>query len=113
MSTVTLRARVTNISLMDHPTGERLVRLELSEEREAPGPVIIQREDSELAKELVPVLSQVFRMLPGMSQGFYRLPRLTLVLTEDEWEKLLERPSIGDVFEIEVKPGKITVKRES
>lgn len=112
MSTVVFRARVTNISLLDSPTGEKLVRIELGEERELPGPVIVQREESELSRELMPVLSQVFRMLPGMSQSFYRLPRLTLILTEDEWEKLLERPSIGDVFEVEVKAGKISVNKE-
>ncbi|MEM0092992.1 MAG: arcadin 1 [Thermofilum sp.] len=113
MSAVVFRARVTNISLIDSPTGEKLVRIELSEERELPGPVVIQREESELSRELVPVLSQIFRMLPGMSQGSYRLPRLTLILTEDEWDKLLERPSIGDVFEVEVKTGKIGVGKES
>lgn len=107
------RARVTNISLIDSPTGEKLVRIELGEEREFPGPIVFHREESELTRELVPVLSQLFRMLPGMSQGFYRLPRLTLILTEDEWEKLLEKPSIGDVFEVEVKAGKITAKEES
>lgn len=113
VATVVFRARVTNISLIDSPTGEKLVRIELSEERELPGPVVVQREESELTRELVPVISQIFRMIPGMSQSFYRLPRLTLILTEDEWEKLLERPSIGDVFEVEVKTGKITVEKES
>uniref|UniRef100_A0A7C1P6Y6 Arcadin 1 domain-containing protein n=1 Tax=Thermofilum pendens TaxID=2269 RepID=A0A7C1P6Y6_THEPE len=111
MVSVTLKARVTNISLIDSPTGEKLVRIDMSEEREVPGPVIMH-ENSELGRELAPILSQMFRMLPGLGQGAVRLPRASLVLTEDEWERLPAKPSIGDFFEIEVQVGRVSVRRE-
>jgi hypothetical protein len=111
VASVTLKARVTNISLIDSPTGEKLVRIDMSEEREVPGPVIVH-ESSELGRELVPILSQMLRMLPGLGQGAVRLPRVSLVLTEDEWEKLPAKPSIGDFFEIEVQVGRVSVRRE-
>jgi len=111
VASVTLKARVTNISLIDSPTGEKLVRIDMSEEREVPGPVILH-EGSELGRELVPILSQMFRMLPGLGQGVMRLNRLSLVLTEDEWEKFPTKPSIGDLFEIEVSIGRISVRKE-
>lgn len=109
---VRFKAIVTNISMVDSPWGDRMVKIDLSEEREAPSTVIMPREQSELAREIAPVLSQVLRSMPffgAMSRP--RLPRLSLYLTEEEWDRLVERPTIGDVMEVEIEKGFIRVSR--
>jgi hypothetical protein len=109
---ISFRAKVTNISLVDTPFGEKLIRVELTEEREVPGPVVIQRDDSEIAREIAPIISQVMRMMPGLSGNVMRVPRVTVVLTEDEWESFAEKPSIGDFFTVEVSGKIIRLKKE-
>lgn len=106
------KAKVSNISLLDAPFGERMVKLELTEEREIPEPFFIRSSNSEISREIAPIISQIMRMLPGAAPGIARFPRLTVVLTEDEWEKLVSKPSIGDVFEITISSGKIEVRKE-
>ncbi|RLF04844.1 MAG: hypothetical protein DRK00_05830 [Thermoprotei archaeon] len=109
---VKFRAVVTNISIVDSPWGEKMVKIDLSEEREAPSTMVITSQQSELARELAPVLSQVLRSMPffgAMSRA--RLPRLSLYLTEEEWDRLIERPTIGDVMEVEIARGSIKVSK--
>ncbi len=108
---VRLRAIVTSISVVDNPWGEKLVKIEMSEERELPGPVVVQRGGSELAREIAPVISQVLRSLPGFAGGKARIPRLVLYLFEDEWEKMLEKPNIGDAIEIVFEKNKIEARK--
>ncbi|MCC6004090.1 MAG: arcadin 1 [Thermofilum sp.] len=109
---ITFKAKVTNISLVDTPFGEKLIRLELTEERELPGPVIIQKDESEIGREIAPIISQVMRMMPGLSSNVMRVPRATVVLTEEEWESFAEKPSIGDFFTVEVSGKIIKVHKE-
>ncbi|ABL77699.1 arcadin 1 [Thermofilum pendens] len=109
---VSFRAKVTNISLMDAPFGEKLVKLELTEERELPGPVIVQKDESEIGREIAPIIAQVMRMMPGLAPNTVRIPRVTLVLTEDEWERFPVKPSIGDFFVIEVSGENVKIRRE-
>lgn len=97
---VSFKARISNISLVDSPTGEKLVKIELSEDRELPGPVVMQKGESELAREVVPIVSQILRSMPGISGGKIRIPRLTVFFTEDEWEKILDKPNIGEYLEV-------------
>ena len=108
------RAVVTNISIVDTPWGERVVKVDLTEERETPSTVIVPAEQSELARELAPVISQLLKAMPFFGGGGKaRLPRLSLYLTEDEWERLAARPTIGDVMEVEVAKSSLKVcKRE-
>jgi len=110
---IRIRAILTSISTVINPWGERLVKLEFSEERELPGPMVIQKgRGSELAKEIVPVISQVLRSMPGFSGGKVRVPRLTIYLYEDEWDKMYEKPNINDTVEIIVSKGKLEIRRE-
>jgi hypothetical protein len=109
---VRFKAKVSNISLFDAPFGERMVKLELTEEREMPEPMFVRSPDSEISREIAPIISQIMRMFPGASPGVMRVPRVTLVLTEDEWEKFVTKPSIGDFFEITISNEKIELKRE-
>ncbi len=102
MTEIRFKALVTNISIVDSPIGERMVKVELTEEREAPGPIVMQRgEPSELSREIVPIISQILRTIPMFNvAGKIKVPRLTLYLTEDEWDKLLYKPTIGEYIEI-------------
>jgi len=110
---IKFRATISNISIIDNPWGEKAVRIDLTEERELPGPVVAQRgQQNEISREIVPILSQVIRSIPVFgATGKVRVPRLTIYLTEDEWEKFIEKPSIGDVIEVEIDSGKVKVKK--
>ncbi len=90
-----------------------MVKIELTEDREIPEPVFIRSTDSEIGREIAPIISQIMKMLPGASPGVVRVPRITVMLSEDEWEKFVTKPSIGDFFEIVITNEKIELKRES
>jgi len=108
---IRFKAIVSNISIIDNPWGEKAVRIDLTEERELPGPVVVQRgQQNEISREIVPILSQVIKSIPVFgASGKVRVPRLTLYLTEDEWEKLLKKPSIGDLIEVQIASDKVKV----
>lgn len=106
---VRFRAVLTNISVVDNPWGEKLVRLELTDERELPGPVVAQRGSNEVAREIVPIVAQIIRSMPGFTSRV-RVPRLTVYLTEDEWERLVRKPNIGDVIEVEFSGERVEVR---
>ncbi|MEM1509044.1 MAG: arcadin 1 [Thermofilaceae archaeon] len=109
---VKFKAVVTNISIVDTHWGERIVKVDLTEERETPSAVIMPAEQSELAREIAPVISQIFRAMPLFgASGRARLPRLSLYLTEEEWEKLIERPTIGDLMEVEISKGFVGLRK--
>ncbi len=110
MAKVSFRAMITNITLIDSPGGEKLVKIDLSEDREIPGPVIMGQ-GSELAREVMPVVSQILRSMPGFAGGRIRVPRLTIYLTEDEWDKILEKPNIGEFLEVVFEDKKISIKK--
>lgn len=111
---VRFRAVVTNISIVDTPWGEKVIRVDLTEERETPSTVIVPADQSELAREIAPVISQIMRTLPFFGAGGKaRLPRLSLYLTEEEWDKLVTRPTIGDVMEIEVIGSSLRISSKS
>ncbi len=109
VSKVSFKAMITNITLIDSPSGEKLVKIDLSEEREMPGPVVMGQ-GSELAREVVPVVSQILRSMPGFSGGRIRVPRLTIYLSEDEWDKILDKPNIGEYLEVVFEDKKIQVR---
>lgn len=113
MSKISFRARISNISLIDAPTSEKLIKIELSEDREIPGPIVMQKGENELAREVVPIVSQILRSMPGLSGGKVRIPRLTIFLTEDEWDKILEKPNIGEYLEITFEDKNVNIKGTS
>lgn len=111
---VSFKAIVSNISLVDNPWGEKSIRIDLTEERELPGPILVQpgRKDSTLAKEVMPIISQVLRSMPGLSINKVRIPRLTIYLTEDEWDKIIDKPHIGDVIIVSFYNNKVDIKKQ-
>lgn len=113
-ASVRFRAVVTNISIVDTPWGERVVKVDLTEERETPSAFVATTDQSEIARELAPIVSQIIRAMPFFgTAGKARLPRLSLYLTEEEWERLIDRPTIGDLMEVEVAKGSVKIRKES
>jgi len=110
---IKFRAVLSSISIVNNPWGEKLIRLEFSEEREVPGPVMISPKNmpSELAKDIVPILSQVLKTMPGFAGGKIKVNRLTLFLYEEEWDRLIDKPNIGDEVEIIFEGDKISFKK--
>lgn len=110
---IKFKAVISNIAILDNPWGEKTIKLDITEEREVPGPLIVQRrEGGELSREIVPIISQVLKSMPIFgSMSKVRVPRITLYLTEDEWDKILAKPNIGDTIEVEFTSGKISIKK--
>lgn len=108
---VMFKAIVTSKSMVTDALGNRGVRLDLTEEREAPPPVLISPggSTSSLAREVAPIISQVMQSLPFTRPGKIPLQRLTLWLTEDEWEKLEQKPEIGDEVEVKISRSSISI----
>ncbi len=107
---IKIKAILTSKSFTTDIMGEKYIRLELAEEREIPGPVVVQSgKGNGLAREIVPVISQVLRSMPVFGGRRAMIPRLTLLLTEDEWEKLPEKPDIGDEITIIVSSESISI----
>ncbi|MEM3833579.1 MAG: arcadin 1 [Thermoprotei archaeon] len=75
-----------------------IVKLDFVEE--TPEPPIIQQ-TGDIAREIAPIIQQTLQMFtPGLAQQ--TMPRLTLWLTDDEWETLEKKPDIGDEVTITI-----------
>ncbi|PCN50157.1 hypothetical protein B6U99_05935 [Candidatus Geothermarchaeota archaeon ex4572_27] len=109
---VKFKAVVVSKTLFNDPLMGKGVRLELAEERELPPPVMIaqSREGAELARQVMPILSQVMQALPFMRHGKATVPRMTLWLTEEEWDSLDPKPDIGDEVEVVLEPGAVRLR---
>ncbi len=107
---VKIRATLISKSMLTDPFGEKLIKLEFAEERELPGPIIVQDGSNPLARDIVPIVSQVLRSLPMFGRRAV-MHRLVLFLTEDEWDRLPEKPDIGDEVLIVVKGREVEVRK--
>lgn len=108
---VKIKAILVSKSMITDPFGEKLIRLEFAEEREIPGPIIMQQGENPLMRDIVPIISQVLKSMPFFGGRKATVQRLVLFLTEDEWDRLPEKPDIGDEVTIIVKDRNIEVKK--
>lgn len=103
MTEVVFRATLVSKALIQDPVEGEGVKLELSQERSMPPPMIMSRgEESEIAREVAPIVQQVVRSMPFGPRGKIRVPRLTIWLTREEWDRLEPKPDIGDDLEVHV-----------
>lgn len=97
-------------------TGQKMVRIEIVEEKETPGPVVISSSDevARLAREVVPLVQQLLKTLPLplTPGGKITIPRVMIWLTEEEVEAL-GSIDVGDYVEISIDHGKIEIKKVS
>jgi hypothetical protein len=110
---VRFKASVAGKNVVKAPNGEKMFRLDLVEEQESPPPVFYSSQDSDLAKDVLPIMQQVLRMMPIPLSTSFQLPRLTIWLTEDEWDKLEPKPELGDVLTVIISGGEIRISREN
>lgn len=96
MTKVSFKAILVSKSMVMSPFGNKNIKLEFVEERELTMPVIIEGRGGELAREIVPVVHQVMRALPFTQAGKLTVPRMTIWLTDDEWDRLEPKPDIGE-----------------
>ncbi|MEM4699546.1 MAG: arcadin 1 [Candidatus Nezhaarchaeales archaeon] len=109
---VRFKAFVVSKSMFNDPLMGRGLRMELAEERELPPPVMVSqdREVAELARQVMPLVSQVLQALPFTRHGRATVPRLTLWLTEEEWEGLEPKPDVGDEVEVVLRSGRLSIE---
>lgn len=109
---IEFKAYVESISRVRSIVGENLVKLELMEERELPPTVIVQSGSSEtsaLVRDVATVLQQVMSNLPIGIPRRISIPRIVIWLTEDEWERLHPKPSIGDEVKVVMEKNKMII----
>ncbi|MEM0217628.1 MAG: arcadin 1 [Candidatus Nezhaarchaeales archaeon] len=107
---IKFRAVVMSKSMYNDPLGGRGVRIELSEERDVPPPVVMSRgETSDILKDVMPIVSQIIQSLPFTRGGKVTVPRMTLWLSEEEWDKLEPKPDVGDEIEVVISSSKISI----
>jgi len=108
---IRFKAIVTSKTMYNDPLGGRGVKIELAEERELPPPVVMSRgEASELLKDVMPIVSQIVQSLPFTRGGKVIFPRVTIWLSEEEWDKLEPKPDIGDEVEVSISPSGVTIR---
>lgn len=104
------KVRVNRISSITDPdTGQPGKQIELVEVRPRAQFGIYGREDE--ARLIKSILSQFQSMglFPAMPQLV--LPKMTLFLTETEYEMLGIRFEVNEIYELQLKDGAITLKR--
>lgn len=109
---VRFKAVVVSKSMFNDPLMGKGIRIELAEERELPPPVVVSqsREAAELARQVMPLVSQVLQSLPFTRQGRATVPRVTLWLAEEEWEGLESKPDVGDEVEVVLSSSRLEFK---
>ncbi|CCC81406.1 arcadin 1 [Thermoproteus tenax] len=106
-----IKGVVVSKQLVADPTGTRYIKIDVVEEKEIPGPLIMSAPDeqaAQMARELMPLVSQIVKSLP-FSLNKIAVPRLTIWLTDDEAESLGEI-DVGDSVEIEIDQGTIRIR---
>lgn len=106
---VVFKATVISKSIVYEPQGTKSIKLEIMEERDIPPPIIYSPPESEIAREVAPIIKQVMQAMPFTRAGKMTMPRMILWLSEDEWERLYPKPDIGDEVIVKVASGKIEV----
>lgn len=111
LTEVSFKAVVVGKSLGRLPSGEEIVRVEFAEDKPASPPIVMNTsrlEGSEVAREVLPVVSQVLSALP-ITRATVKVPRLTLVLTKDEWDSLEVKPELGEEVTVTVSHRKVSI----
>ncbi|MCS7386108.1 MAG: arcadin 1 [archaeon GB-1867-005] len=108
---IKFKALVAGKSIVRDVQGGKLIKIELVEERELPPPVFYSSKDSEIAREVLPIVKQVIQAMPFKPPSSLTVPRLTLWLTEDEWDALDPKPEVGEQVTVIVTGSTIKVSR--
>jgi hypothetical protein len=110
-SVVVVKGVVVSKQLVADPTGTRYVKIDVVEEKDIPGPLVMAPPDEQsvpVAREIMPLVSQIIKSLP-FSLNKIAVPRLTVWLTDEEVESLGDI-DVGDSVDIEIDQGVIKIR---
>ena len=75
------------------------IKLDFAEEK--PQPPLMAPRDS-IARDIMPIIEQTFRVLNPNITSQSMVPRMTLWLTDDEWDAVERKPEVGEEVTIVV-----------
>ncbi len=116
MSTyVSFKGYVLSKAITYDVMGNKLIKIDIVEERELPGPIIAGSDEmTRIAREVMPLVQQLLRSVPipgvSISSGKLPIPRISLWLTEEEAE-ILGRVDVGDYVEVKIWEGRIEIRK--
>ncbi len=115
MAKTSFRGYILSKSIVYDLSGGRMIKIDIVEEREIPGPIITGTDEiARLAREVMPLVQQLLKSMPfpglGATSGKIPIPRLTIWLTEDEIE-ILGKLDVGDYVEVSIQDNKIEIKK--
>ncbi len=109
-----IRGYVLSKSIVNDPLGGKLIRIEIVEEKEIPGPVVAGSDEVvRLAREVLPLVQQFIRAIPMASMLLSNkvpIPRVTIWLSEEEADRL-GHVDVGDNVEIVVESYRLEIRR--
>lgn len=103
---------VSNISkYYVHGYPEEMVRIDIYERVDVPNMIVASPQTNnpkvkEMQEFVVGVLQSI--QLPLMNQKTY-IPRVSIFLTSDEWDKIYSKPTVGDNIIVEIEENKIVI----
>lgn len=106
-----IKGVVVSKQLVADPVGTRYIKIDVVEEKDMPGPLVMSPPDeqsAQMAREIMPLVSQIVKSLP-FPLNKIAVPRLTLWLTDDEAETLGDI-DVGDAVEIVVEQGYVRIR---
>ncbi len=109
---IEFKATLVGKSFVSSPLGEKGIKIELAETKSMPPPVFMSKEKDELAQQVLPIMQQVIEAMPFISKAKIEIKRLTLWLTEQEWEQLYPKPELGDEITVKISAKKIEINPE-
>ncbi len=112
---MSIKGYISSKTVVYDPLGNKLIKLDIVEEREMPGPVVTGSDEiARIAREVVPLVHQLLRSMPItglLFSGKVPIPRVTIWLSEDEIENL-GKIDVGDYVEIRLSNGKIEIVKQ-
>jgi hypothetical protein len=106
-----VQVRVHRISSVTEPsTGLPAKQIELVEIKQRAGQAYGVGDESRMVQNMVNQL-QSMGLFPQMREAIF--PKITMVLTEGEYDMLGMRLDVNDVYELEIKSGTISLKKST
>ncbi|MEM2238753.1 MAG: arcadin 1 [Candidatus Bathyarchaeia archaeon] len=106
---IVFKAVLTSKVLTQDPVEGECVKLDFSEYKPIPPPIITSTDESGIVREVAPIIQQVIQSMPFTQRGMVRTPRFTLWLTKREWDSLEFKPDIGDEVTVVVRRGEVSI----
>ncbi|MBS7611334.1 arcadin 1 [Candidatus Bathyarchaeota archaeon] len=106
---IVFKAVLTSKVLTQDPVEGECVKLDFSEYKPIPPPIITSTDESGIVREVAPIIQQVIQSMPFTQKGMVKTPRFTLWLTKEEWNSLESKPDIGDEVTVVIRRGAFSI----